>query len=99
MGEIAGRIADYSIVTSDNPRTEKPENIVEDIEKGVSKTKGKYEVIVDRRKAIEKAVTMAGKKDIVILAGKGHEPYQEINNEKHPFDEKAIVKEILENMK
>ena len=67
--------------------------------RSVSKTKGKYEVIVDRRKAIEKAVTMAGKKDIVILAGKGHEPYQEINNEKHPFDEKAIVKEILENMK
>lgn len=99
MGEIAGRIADYSIITSDNPRTEKPESIVEDIEKGVSKTKGKYEVIVDRRKAIEKALTMAGKKDIVILAGKGHEPYQEINNEKHSFDEKAIVKEILENMK
>ena len=99
MGEIAGRIADYSIVTSDNPRTEKPEDIVKDIEKGISKTKGKYEVIVDRKKAIEKSLTMAGKKDIVILAGKGHEPYQEINNEKYPFDEKAIVKEILENMK
>ena len=77
MGEIAGRIADYSIVTSDNPRTEDPEAITKDIEEGISKTKGKYEVIVDRTQAIEKAISMANKKDIVILAGKGHEPYQE----------------------
>lgn len=70
MGEIAGRIADYSIVTSDNPRTEDPEKIIKDIEAGISKTKGKYEIIVDRKKAIEKAITMANKKDIVILAGK-----------------------------
>ncbi len=99
MGEIAGRIADYSIVTSDNPRTEDPELIVKDIEKGISKTKGKYEVIVDRREAIEKAIKMANKKDIVILAGKGHEPYQEINKVKYPFDERIIVKEIINNMK
>lgn len=99
MGEIAGRIADYSIITSDNPRTEKPEDIVNEIESGISKTKGKYEVIVDRKEAIEKAIKMANKKDIVILAGKGHEPYQEINKVKHHFDEREIVKEIINNMK
>jgi len=99
MGEIAGRIADYSIVTSDNPRTEDPEAITKDIEEGISKTKGKYEVIVDRTQAIEKAISMANKKDIVILAGKGHEPYQEINHQKYPFDERIIVKDIINNMK
>lgn len=99
MGEIAGRIADYSIVTSDNPRTEEPEKIIKDIEAGISKTKGKYEIIVDRKDAIEKAIKMANKKDIIILAGKGHEPYQEINKTKYPFDERIIVKDIINNMK
>ncbi len=99
MGEFAGRIADYCIVTSDNPRTEDPEAIVKDIEAGISKTKGKYEIIVDRREAIKKAIEMANKKDLVILAGKGHEPYQEINKVKYPFDEREIVKEIINNMK
>ena len=99
MGEIAGRIADYSIVTSDNPRTEEPEKIIKDIEAGISKTKGKYEIVVDRKDAIEKAIKMANKKDIIILAGKGHEPYQEINKTKYPFDERVIVKDIINNMK
>lgn len=99
MGEIAGRIADYSIVTSDNPRTEDPEKIIKDIEAGISKTKGKYEIVVDRKDAIEKAIKMANKKDIIILAGKGHEPYQEINKTKYPFDERVIVKDIINNMK
>ena len=95
MGEVSGRVADYTIVTTDNPRTEKPEEIIADIEKGISKTKGKYEIIVDRKEAIKKAIKMMNKRDIVILAGKGHEVYQEINGEKHPFDERIIVKEIL----
>ena len=95
MGEVAGRVADYTIVTSDNPRTEKPEDIISDIEKGIAKTKGKYEIIVDRKAAIEKAIKMMNKRDIVILAGKGHELYQEVNGEKLPFDERLIVKEIL----
>ena len=95
MGEVAGRIATYTIVTTDNPRTEKPEDIIKDIEAGISKTKGKYEIIVDRKEAIEKAIKMMSKKDIVILAGKGHETYQEINGKKYPFDEREIVKEIL----
>ena len=97
MGEISGKIADYTIITSDNPRTEDPEKIVKQIEEGIKKTKGKYEVIVDRTKAIEKAIKMSNKNDIIILAGKGHEPYQEINEEKYPFDERVIVNEIINN--
>ena len=99
MGEVSGRVADFSIVTTDNPRTEKPESIIADIEKGIEKTKGRYKVVVDRREAIEEAIGMMNKNDIVVLAGKGHEPYQEINGEKLPFDERIIVKEILKENK
>ena len=98
MGEISGRIADYTFITSDNPRTEEPQKIVEQIEEGMKKTKGKYTVIVDRVEAIKEAIKMATKRDIVILAGKGHEPYQEINGVKHPFDERIIVKELVEEI-
>ena len=98
MGEISGKVADYTIITSDNPRTEKPEDIIKAIEEGISKTKGKYEVVVDRTEAIEKTIKMANKRDIIILAGKGHETYQEINNEKNHFDEREIVKEIIEKI-
>ena len=95
MGEISGKIADYTIITSDNPRTENPESIVNEIEEGIKKTKGKYEVIVDRVEAITKAIQIANKTDIIVLAGKGHEPYQEINGVKHPFDERIIVNDII----
>jgi len=95
MGEISGRVADYTIITSDNPRTEKPEEITKEIEKGIKKTKGNYTVIVDRIEAIKEAINMAKKNDMIILAGKGHETYQEINGKKFPFDERIIIKEIL----
>lgn len=95
MGEISGRIADFTFITSDNPRTENPEEIVKQIEDGIKKTKGNYKVIVDRTEAIKEAIEMATKLDIIILAGKGHEPYQEINGEKYPYDERIIVKEII----
>ena len=95
MGEISGKVADYTIITSDNPRTENPKLIVNEIEEGIKKTKGKYEVIVDRTEAIKKAIKMANKNDIIVLAGKGHEPYQEINGVKYPFDERIIVNEII----
>ena len=98
MGEISGRIADYTIITSDNPRTENPDEIVNEIEKGIKKTNGKYECIVDRREAIKKAIEMANKRDLIVLAGKGHEPYQEINGVKHPFDERIIVKDLISNI-
>lgn len=99
MGEISGRIADFTFITSDNPRTEDPQKIVEQIEEGMKKTKGKYEVIVDRTEAIKKAIKMANKRDIIVLAGKGHEPYQEINGVKHPYDERIIVNEIMDELK
>ncbi len=99
MGEISGKTADYTIITSDNPRNENPEEIAEQIEKGIRKTKGKYEVIIDRREAIKQAIKMANRRDIIVLAGKGHELEQEMNGEKKPFDERKIIKEIIEELK
>lgn len=98
MGEASGRVADYTIITSDNPRTEEPEQIVREIEQGIKKTKGKYECIVNRVEAIKKAIKMANTRDIIVLAGKGHEQYQEINGKRYPFDEVKIVNEIIEEM-
>mgnify|MGYP002626434626 CR=1 FL=1 len=98
MGEISGRIADYTIITSDNPRTEKPEDIIKQIEVGIKKTNAKYECIVDRKEAIKKAIQMANKRDIIVLAGKGHEQYQEINGKTYPFDERIIIKEIIDGL-
>ena len=95
MGEISGKIADFTIITSDNPRTEDPEKIVSQIEEGIKKTNGKYVCIVDRVEAIKYAIDMASKKDLILLAGKGHEPYQEINGKKFPFDERIIVDQII----
>ena len=98
MGEVSGRLADYTIVTSDNPRTEDPNLIVKDIEEGIKKVTDKYEVIVDRTEAIKKAIEMATPDDLVVFAGKGHETYQEINHVKHPYDERIIIKEIIDKM-
>ena len=95
MGEISGRIADFTFITTDNPRTEEPKQIAKEIEEGIKKTKGKYKVVIDRTEAIKEAIQMATKVDIIVLAGKGHEPYQEINGEKYPYDERIIVKEII----
>ena len=99
MGEIAGKLADYSILTSDNPRFEDPMTILAAIEEGIKPTGAKYEVIESRRDAIRQAMEMAVGGDIIVLAGKGHETYQEICGVKHPFDEKEIVLELLEEMK
>lgn len=99
MGEVSGRIADFTIITSDNPRTEDPEEIVNQIEAGIKKTDGKYVKIVDRIEAMEYAIKMANKNDIVVFAGKGHETYQIIGKEKIHFDEKEIIKEIVEKKK
>lgn len=94
MGEIAGNLADFTIITSDNPRFEEPEAIINQIEKGIKKTRGKYLKIVDRRKAIEKAISKARKDDLVIIAGKGHETYQIFKDKTIPFSDKKIVKEL-----
>ncbi len=99
MGEVSGRIADFTIITTDNAREEKPEDIAKEIEKGIKKTKGKYQVILDRKEAIKEAIKMANKIDIVVIAGKGHEMYQEVNGKKTPFDERKIVREIIDEIK
>ena len=95
MGEIAGRFSDFAIVTSDNPRSEDPMQIIASVDDGVKKSGCEYIVIENRRDAIEYALKNARKNDVIILAGKGHENYQEINGGKHHFDEKEIVAEIL----
>ena len=98
MGEIAGKLADYCILTSDNPRNENPMDIIDAIEEGIKTTQCEYIVIENRREAIRYALSFARKGDVVVLAGKGHETYQEINGVKYPFDEKVIVAELLEEM-
>lgn len=99
MGKIAGNTADYTIITSDNPRTEKPEDIISQIEEGIKTTKGKYSVVVDRAEAIKQAIKMARKDDMIILAGKGHENYQIIGKTKKHFDEREIINNIMEGKK
>jgi UDP-N-acetylmuramoyl-L-alanyl-D-glutamate--2,6-diaminopimelate ligase len=92
MGVVAERVADRVIITSDNPRTEDPERILDDIASGLRRD---YERIEDRRQAIARALTIAGPEDVVLLAGKGHETYQVRGTEKLPFDERVIVRELL----
>ncbi len=98
MGEIAGELADYCILTSDNPRNEEPMDIIRAIEEGIRQTKCEYIVIENRREAIRYALTHAQPSDVIVLAGKGHETYQEICGVKHPFDEKIVVRELLEEI-
>lgn len=94
MGAIAERLADHAIVTSDNPRTEDPEAILDEIEAGMGRGGKHHERIEDRREAIARALAMAERDDVVLLAGKGHETYQIRGKEKLPFDEKLIVAEL-----
>ena len=95
MGEIAGELADFCIITSDNPRDEDPMDIIDAIEEGIKPTGCDYVVIENRREAIRYALGHADAGDVIVLAGKGHETYQEIRGVKHPFDEKVIVRELL----
>lgn len=99
MGEIVGRLADFAILTSDNPRTEDPESILRSIEAGMKKTQGQYVVIENRREAIRYALEMGREGDVIILAGKGNETYQDIMGVKRPFDEKVVVRELLAQMR
>lgn len=99
MGEVSGKLADFTIITSDNPRTEDPQAIVNDIEVGIKRTNGSYIKIVERYEAIKYAMESAKPLDIIILAGKGHETYQEFKDKTIHFDEREVVAEILEEMK
>ncbi len=98
MGEIGGKLADFCILTSDNPRNEDPMVILDAIEAGIKPTGCDYIVIENRREAIRYALTHAEPGDVVVLAGKGHETYQDIKGVKHPFDEKVVVRELLEEI-
>lgn len=97
MGKIAADLADFCVVTSDNPRTEDPKTIIDDILKGMQDTKTPMEVIVDRPEAIHWALAHAKKDDVIVLMGKGHETYQEINHVKHHMDEREIVASFFDN--
>ena len=99
MGRIGAELSDIAIITSDNPRTEDPEAIIRDITPGADEAGKPYEVVVDRLAAIRHAMELAKKDDIIVLAGKGHETYQEIMGVKHHMDEREIVAQILEEKK
>ncbi len=97
MGEVSSALADLTIVTSDNPRREKPEDIIADIVTGVKKADGEFITIIDRREAIRYAIENAREGDVIVLAGKGHEDYQEINGQKFHMDEREIVADVVKD--
>lgn len=99
MGEVSGRLADLTIITSDNPRFEEPQAIIDDIKTGIGRTDGKYLEICDRKAAIKYAIEHGQTGDVIVLAGKGHEDYQEIKGVKYPMDERVLIREILEELK
>lgn len=99
MGEVSGRLADLTIITSDNPRYEEPLDIIADIVTGIEKTSGEYVKIPDRKEAIKYAIENGKKGDIIVLAGKGHEDYQEIEGKKYPMDERVLIVEVLNELK
>ena len=98
MGEVSGRLADLTIITSDNPRFEEPQAIIDDIKTGIGRTDGKYVEICDRKEAIRYAIEHGQPGDVIVLAGKGHEDYQEIRGVKHPMDERVLIAEVLEEL-
>lgn len=95
MGEVSGKLADLTIITSDNPRNEEPQAIIDDIKVGLKKTTGSYVEIPDRKEAIAYAIKYGEEGDVIVLAGKGHEDYQEIKGIKYPMDERVLIQEIL----
>lgn len=95
MGEVSGRLADLTIITSDNPRFEEPQEIIDDIKIGMKKTDGSYVEICDRKEAIRYAIVNGQPGDVIVLAGKGHEDYQEIKGVKYAMDERDLIADIL----
>ncbi len=95
MGEVSGSLADLTIITSDNPRFEEPQAIIDDIKQGIAKTNGAYVEMIDRKEAIRYAITHGQPGDVIVLAGKGHEDYQEIKGKKYPMDERDLIADVL----
>ena len=98
MGEIGGRMADLSIITADNSRFEKVEDIIADIRGSIEKTGGKFIEIPDRKEAIAYSINHAEPGDMIAIIGKGHEDYQEINGVRYPFLDRAVVEEVVKNL-
>jgi len=96
MGEVSGRMADLTIITSDNPRFEDPQEIINDIKIGMAKTDGEFVEIIDRKEAIRYAIENGQVGDVIVLAGKGHEDYQEIKGVKYDMDERVLIREVLQ---
>jgi UDP-N-acetylmuramoyl-L-alanyl-D-glutamate--2,6-diaminopimelate ligase len=99
MGEVSGRLSDFTVITSDNPRFEEPEAIIADIVTGIKKTDGKYVTITDRKEAIKYALSHAEDRDVIVLAGKGHEDYQEIRGKKYHMDERELLAQALAELR
>ena len=99
MGEVSGNLADLTIITSDNPRFEEPQDIIDDIKIGIGKTTGKFVEIIERKEAIRYAIDEAQVGDVIVLAGKGHEDYQEIKGVKYDMDERVLIAEVVKESK
>ena len=99
MGDVSGKLADLTVITSDNPRFEEPQAIIDDIKTGIGRTDGQYVEICDRKEAIRYVIEHGQKGDVIVLAGKGHEEYQEIKGVKYPMDERVLIREVLEELK
>jgi len=99
MGKVATELSDFTVITTDNPRTENPESIINDILTGIDESTGSYKVIVNRREAINEALRSLETGDVLILAGKGHETYQIIGNDKIFFDDREVVAEYLKKIR
>ncbi|MDE6960148.1 MAG: UDP-N-acetylmuramoyl-L-alanyl-D-glutamate--2,6-diaminopimelate ligase, partial [Lachnospiraceae bacterium] len=98
MGEVSGRLADLTVITSDNPRFEEPQAILDDIKVGMARTDGAFVEIIDRKEAIRYVIENGQKGDVIVLAGKGHEDYQEIKGKKYPMDERDLIRQVLEEL-
>ena len=98
MGEVSGRLADLTVITSDNPRYEEPKAIIDDIKTGMEKTDGAYVEIIDRKEAIRYVIEHGRPGDVIVVAGKGHEDYQEIRGVKYPMDERVLIQEVLQEL-
>lgn len=98
MGEVSGNLADFTIITSDNPRFEEPQDIMNDIITGIQKTDGKYIDICDRKEAIKYAIKNGQPGDVIVVAGKGHETYQEIKGVKYDMDDRILIQESLKEI-
>ena len=97
-GEVSGKYADLSILTADNPRYENNDDIIKDILVGMNKVNGNYVIVPDRKEAIKKSIVEAQEGDVILILGKGHEDYQEIEGVRYSFDERVIIREIIDNL-